>query len=85
MLSPTTEHCFVMLHDTKVNKTRELNTVTNTIQNIESIYLLIYLGSSIQYVCKTFRKTNIFDPPLIRIHMCAYQGVRNVSFSENFE
>ena len=74
MLSPTIEHCFVMLHDTKVNKTRELNTVTNTIQNIESIYLLIYLGSSIQYVCKTFRKTNIFDPPDTHTYVCISGG-----------
>ena len=30
----------------------------------------------------SFRKTNIFNP-LIRTHTCAYQGVRNVSSSEN--
>ena len=30
-----------------------------------------------------FRKTNI-SYPLIRTPTCAYQGVRNVSFSENF-
>ena len=29
-----------------------------------------------------FRKTNI-SYPLIGTHMCAYQGVRNVRFSEN--
>ena len=29
-----------------------------------------------------FRKTNISNP-LIRIRTCAYQGVRNISFSEN--
>ena len=34
-------------------------------------------------VRKIFRKTNI-SYPLIRTCMCAYQGVRNVSFSENF-
>ena len=28
------------------------------------------------------RKTNIF-PPLMRTRTCAYQGVRNVRFSEN--
>ena len=32
---------------------------------------------------KTFRKTNVSDP-LIRTRACAYQGVTNVSFSENF-
>ena len=32
---------------------------------------------------KTFRKTKI-SYPLIRTPMCVYQGVRNVSFSENF-
>ena len=29
------------------------------------------------------KKTNIFSP-LIRTHTCAYQGVRNICFSENF-
>ena len=33
-------------------------------------------------VHKIFRKTNI-SYPLIRTRTCAYQGVRNVSFSEN--
>ena len=40
-------------------------------------------GSSIKYVRKIFRKTNIFNP-LIRTRTCAYQEIRNVSFSENF-
>ena len=40
-------------------------------------------GSSIQYVRKLFRKTNI-SYPLIRIRTCVYQGVRNVSFLDNF-
>ena len=30
-----------------------------------------------------FPKTNV-SYPLIRTHTCAYQGVENVSFSENF-
>ena len=41
------------------------------------------LGASIKYVHKIFRKTNISNP-LIRRLKCAYQGVRNISFSENF-
>ena len=45
--------------------------------------LLLGWGSSIKYVHKIFRKTNISNP-LIRTRTCAYQGVRNVSFSENF-
>ena len=40
-------------------------------------------GSSIKYVRKIFRKTNISNP-LIHTRTCAYQRVRNVSFSENF-
>ena len=40
-------------------------------------------GSFINYVRKIFRKTNI-STPLICTRTCAYQGVRNVSFSENF-
>ena len=32
--------------------------------------------------CQIFRKTNI-SYPLIRTRTCAYQGVRNVRFSEN--
>ena len=40
-------------------------------------------GSSIKFVRKTFRKTNISNP-LIRTRTFAYQGVRNVSFLEDF-
>ena len=40
-------------------------------------------GLFIKYVRKIFRKTNISNP-LIRTRTCAYQGVRNVSSSENF-
>ena len=40
-------------------------------------------GSFIYCFRKIFRKTNISYPP-IRTHMYAYQGVRNISFSENF-
>ena len=39
--------------------------------------------SSIKYVRKIIRKTNI-SKALIRTRTRAYQGVRNVSFSENF-
>ena len=38
---------------------------------------------SIKYERKILRKTNISNP-LIRTRTFAYQGVRNVSFSENF-
>ena len=37
--------------------------------------------SSIKYVSKIFQKTNI-SYPLIRTRTCAYNGVRNNSFSE---
>ena len=40
-------------------------------------------GSSIKYAQRIFRKTSIFNP-LIRTRSCAYQGVCNISFSENF-
>ena len=40
-------------------------------------------GSFIYYVLKFFRKTNI-SYSLIRTRSCAYQGVRNISFSKNF-
>ena len=40
-------------------------------------------GPSIKYVRKIFRKSDISNP-LIYTRMCLYQGVRNVSFSENF-
>ena len=46
-------------------------------------YLKFPLGSSIKYVRNIFRKTNICNA-LIRTRTCAYQGVRNISFSENF-
>ena len=40
-------------------------------------------GLSTKNVRKIFRKANISNP-LIRTRTRAYQGVRNVSFSENF-
>ena len=42
----------------------------------------IHMGSSIKCVFKIFQKTNISNP-LIRTSTFAYEGVRNVSFSEN--
>ena len=47
------------------------------------VHLIFSLVSSIKYVCKIFRKTNISNS-LIRTCTCAYQAVRNISFSENF-
>ena len=41
------------------------------------------MGSSIKCVRKMFRQTNGSNP-LIRTRTCAYQGARNISFSENF-
>ena len=41
------------------------------------------MGPSIKYVRKIFRKTNI-STPLIRTRTSAYQGIRNISFSETF-
>ena len=40
-------------------------------------------GSSIKDVRKIFLKTNTSNPSDTHTY-CAYQGVRNVSFSENF-
>ena len=45
--------------------------------------ILHILGSSIYYVHKMFRKTDI-SYPLIRTRTCAYQVLRQFSFSENF-
>ena len=42
-----------------------------------------HLGIIHLYVCRIFRKTDI-SYPLIHTRTCAYQWVRNVSFSENF-
>ena len=43
------------------------------------IYMKLCLGSSIKYIRKIFRKTNISNP-LIRVRTCAYQRVINVTF-----
>ena len=51
--------------------------------NMTKSRLYLYIGSSIKYVRKIFRKTNISNP-MIRTHKCAYQRVKNISFSENF-
>ena len=45
--------------------------------------LNVLLEYSFKYVRKIFRKTNI-SYPLICTRTYAYQGVKNVSFSENF-
>ena len=45
---------------------------------------LFSIGSFVYCVRKIFRKTNI-SYPLINTRACAYQGVRNVCFPENFE
>ena len=42
-----------------------------------------FRGPSIKHVRKSFRGTNTSNP-LIRTRRCAYQGVKNVSSSENF-
>ena len=44
---------------------------------------MIWKWSSISYVRKIFRTTNI-SYLLMRAQTCAYQGVRNTRFSENF-
>ena len=44
--------------------------------------IFFYRGSFIHYVCKIFQNTNI-SYLLIRTITCAYQGVRNPSFSRN--
>ena len=54
--------------------------VTNTTQSHAE---RMTLGPPIKYGRKIFRKTNISNL-LIHTRTCAYQGVRNVSFSENF-
>ena len=46
-------------------------------------YSVAWKGSSIKYVRKIFRKTNISNL-LIGTRTCAYQGVRDISFSWNF-
>ena len=48
----------------------------------QSSKVFLIVGSSIKYVRKIFRKTNISNL-LIRTRMCGYQGVRKISFSEN--
>ena len=46
-----------------------------------SIYFISFQYST---ACKIFRNTNN-SYPLLLARMCVYQGVRNISFSENFE
>ena len=51
--------------------------------HLSKCFLVFYTGSSIWYVRKNFRKKYIFCL-LIRTRMCAYQGVRNISFFRKF-
>ena len=48
-----------------------------------TVFVISLKGSSIKYLLKIFRKTNISNP-LTRTRTHAYHGIRNVSFSENF-
>ena len=51
--------------------------------NLWSLFpLFTYYGIIHLVRTQIFQKTNISDP-LIRTLTCAYQGVRNISFSEN--
>ena len=43
-----------------------------------------YAESSIYYSPKFSEKLTFLTPWYAHVHTCAYQGVRNVSFSENF-
>ena len=52
--------------------------------DINFLGMPVHLGIIQLVRSKIFRKTNI-SYPLIRIRTCAYQGIRNVSFSKNFE
>ena len=52
-------------------------------QNIGNIGTKPVNGSFILYISKFFWKTDIFYP-LMCIHICAHQWVRNVNFSEKF-
>ena len=61
-----------------------LNKVTLLSKSAFLICISVYNeGSSIWYVPKILRNTNI-SYPLIRTRSCAYQGVTNFSFPENF-
>ena len=55
----------------------------NLIQALEGLERRLFLRLFIYYVHKIFQKANI-SYPLIRTGACMFQGVRNVSFSENF-
>ena len=53
-------------------------------KNLPKIYVANFLRKKFHLICtQSFPKTNIFYP-LIRTRTCPYQGIRNVSFSENF-
>ena len=68
------------------NKARQIFRKTNISYPLIRTKIYIhqsYKRSLIQRVLKIFRKTNTFYP-LIPTRTCAYHGVRNVSFSENF-
>ena len=56
---------------------------TSYIDNTIPASFHLFRVPSIRYVRKIFRKTNISNP-LMRTRTRAYQGVRNVNFSENF-
>ena len=77
----TSVHIFGSKCDSDSVAAEPLSYFLNKTHYISGNILLSPQGSSIQYVRKIFRKSNISDP-LIRTRTCAYQGVRNVNFGK---
>ena len=80
-MRPDDQNCDVLKIAKRMVKTNQGITGEHCIRNND--VLAVSKGSSIKYARKIFQKTNISNP-LIRTRTCAFLGVRNVSFSENF-
>ena len=76
-----------MLSLDKLRQLRKLCALTSCVNKIIHTYLYNVFSkigeNSFSTYSKIFRKTNI-SYPLTHTRTCAYQGVRNVSFSEKF-
>ena len=86
----TTTLCNYADNNTMCSSDKNANIVISRFRHVFTIMsewfyenYMVLKESCIKFVRKIFRKTNISNP-LICTRSCAYQGVRNVSFSENF-
>ena len=75
--SPKNPHCVVFIRIIPLKILKVLTDVSNCSYQR-------HMGPSIKYIRKIFEKLTFLTPWYAHVRTCAYQGVKNVTFSENF-